>query len=191
MATGDDPSLNEYFRFVRSKIKSPTCLREFRTEMVDDRTSEYGEGEIVYSLSCSCGADKLSLLGHDIENNFGNKTIRVFVSPLHVRCESCNQTRLLFDNDLHGYDAELGHGSTTLRGEGDSTLYRCRTCQSAQFRMILTFYLSSETFDMAFEDELGNSRLNERPQDLFHVISVQGTCCDCGQNETMCGLECS
>ena len=38
----------------------------------------------------------------------------------------------LLDTDKHGYDAELGHGATARRAEGELTLFQCNTCAGNQ-----------------------------------------------------------
>ena len=61
-------------------------------------------------------------------NNPDFDNSRVFLSPLTFECLACGKVTELFDSGIHGYDVELCHGATTMRGEGKLAVYECDEC---------------------------------------------------------------
>jgi hypothetical protein len=49
------------------------------------------------------------------------------VSPFTLECAARRRLTELLDTDVHGYDAEVGHGSATVRAEGERVVFECPT----------------------------------------------------------------
>ena len=84
----------------------------------------------VFALSCKCGGSTRYVHGYRWTNPDFNNAI-VFLSPLVLECSACGKMTDLLDTDVHGYDGELGHGTTTVRGEGERVVFECGNLRAA------------------------------------------------------------
>jgi hypothetical protein len=138
----------------------------------------------VYSLSCTCGG-----INHFIHcfrwRNPDYHDQLVHLSPIDLRCAECDKKSLLFDSDVHGYDAELGHGSATVRGEGDRVVFECPTCGRQPLEALVRFELGGDIFDDSFKQFAG------RQQDLFSWFSLVGKCSSCSRMFEVADFECA
>ncbi len=164
----------------------PRCLDGFQVEqtelenvLFDGHGSELNK---IYKLACACGHDRFRVLGHHLENDRGQP---IFVSPLALECASCGKITELIDTDQHGYDAELGHGSATIRGEGDRLHYACPNCGVRPMTAYARFEHSSE--------ELADSFIESFPEthNYFSWFSLVGTCDGCQSPLNVADFECA
>ena len=136
-----------------------------------------------FSLRCRCGHQKAHILGHYVRPE-GYDPV-VFVGPLALQCESCGATTELIDTDIHGYDAELGHGSCTVRGQGRRVAFACDICGPAPMDVVVRFEYSGDLSRDAF------SVFRGREQDLFSWFTALGRCSGCSHVMTAADFECS
>jgi hypothetical protein len=183
---GDDAALAR-IRAAEERIRStpPRCLEGFALRPSRLKGVVFdGHGEPlnkVYQLACACGHDRFRVLGHHVMN----QRTPVFVSPLALECAACGKLTELIDTDVHGYDAELGHGSATIRGTGPRTPFACDTCGVRPMTAHARFEHSSETL----EDSTGAFSGNE--QNLFTWFSLVGQCDGCGRVLHVADFECA
>ena len=165
----------------------PRCLDNIDAEAVDLSGIVFdGHGEElngIFRVWCGCGELTHYVLGHYWVNP-DYKNLEVFLSPLALRCISCGKINELIDTDIHGYDAELGHGSGTVRGEGERDEYKCKNCGVQPFEIIARFEYSEELFGKDFEDFRG------REQDLFSWFTLLGRCTSCKEVWHIADFEC-
>jgi hypothetical protein len=110
------------------------------------------------------------VLGHHLKNDHGTP---IFVSPLALECAQ------------HGYDAELGHGSATIRGKGKRSAFACDKCGARPVTAHARFEHSGETL----EDSTGAFTGNE--QNLFTWFSLVGKCDGCKRVLHVADFECA
>jgi hypothetical protein len=91
----------------------------------------------------------------------------------------------LIDTDQHGYDAELGHGSATIRGKGPRTVYACDKCGVRPVTAFARFEHSGEELADSFIEEYPNT------QDYFSWFSLVGTCEGCKRMLNVADFECA
>lgn len=136
----------------------------------------------IYKLACPCGHDHFRALGHHLKNDRGDD---VFVSPLALECAACGKVTELIDTDQHGYDAELGHGTATLRGQGPRTPYACDQCGVRPMTAHARFEHSGEELADSFLEDFPNS------QDYFSWFTLIGTCDTCHRTLNVADFECA
>ncbi len=170
----------------RVRITPPRCLCGFQVKpsalsgMVFD-----GHGEplnAVFQLRCACDGEQFLVLGHH-KTNQGHS---IFVSPLALRCSACSKTTELIDTNEHGYDPELGHRATTIRGEGERTPYACPECGVRPMSAHARFEHSGEVLEDSYGDFSGRQH-----QDLFTWFSLVGECSGCKQVLYVADFECA
>jgi len=138
----------------------------------------------MFALSCPCGGEKLFFHGYQWVNpDFGNTT--VFLSPLALECQACGKLADLLDTDLHGYDAELGHGTATVRAAGDRAVFSCPECGRHPLDVFIRFEYLDDLFDGDFAEFAG------REQELFTWVNVAGKCPKCSQVLAVADYECA
>lgn len=184
----DDEAAMARFREAEERLRKtpPRCVAGFKVEPAtlanvafDGHGSDLNK---VYKLSCTCGHGSFRVLGHHLKNNRGDD---IFVSPLGLECAACGKVTELIDTGEHGYDAELGHGSATIRGEGPRTHFACDKCGVRPMTAFVRFEHSGE--------ELADSFLEEFPdsQDYFSWFSLVGTCEGCKRTLNVADFECA
>lgn len=135
-----------------------------------------------FAVACACGSQHHSIKGYSWQNpNFEN--LEVFLSPINLSCVSCAKESVVFDSDLHGYNAELGLGSRSVRAEGALSLFGCSQCDSCSFEVSTCFEFS----DYVFEDE----DFKGREQDFFGWFTLLGKCAACGAEHLVADFECA
>jgi len=138
----------------------------------------------VFALSCYCGVNKHFVHCHRWTNvDFRNQI--VILSPLDLECATCARTTPLLDTDLHGYDAELGHGSASARALGERVVFECPTCGRQPFQAFARFEYPDDLFEDDFPDFAG------RQHDLFTWFSLVGRCLQCSQVLRVADFECA
>lgn len=194
MAADDDMELGdedeEALRLLREaeerlRTTPSRCLEGFRLEPSGlEGMSFDGHGEPinkVYRLRCACGHDHFRVLGHHLKN----EGTPIFVSPLALECAGCGKVTELIDTDEHGYDAELGHGTATIRGTGRRTPFACDKCGVRPMTAHARFEHASDTL----EDSTGEFTGNEH--NLFTWFSLVGECQGCGRVLAVADFECA
>jgi hypothetical protein len=138
----------------------------------------------VFALSCQCGGQRHYVHGYRWSNpDFHNAV--VFLSPLTLECAACGKRTDLLDTDIHGYDAELGHGSATARAEGEPVVFECPSCGRQPLEAFVRFEYPDDLFDGNFPEFAG------REQDLFTWFNLVGKCPQCSQVLPVADFECA
>ena len=143
-----------------------------------------GHGEELnpaFWIKCRCGSELLSIDGFKFNVDDGY----IFLSPLEVECTKCSTRSALLDTDLHGYDAELGHGTSTRRAEGEGNRFRCDTCSSDEFNTFLRFEYPDDLFEGSFDHS------GKAIQDLFTWVTCVGRCNGCQGLWIVADFECA
>jgi len=164
----------------------PRCLTGFQArqpeKLPDVEFDGHGEEwNPVFVLACSCGAKDFRLSGFaTTEEDFS-----LFLSPLEATCTNCNRAIALLDTDVHGYDAELGHGSCTRRAEGTPGHFSCPNCTSHRGSLFMRFEFPRDLFDDDFDD------VQIAKEDLFTWVTCVSQCSGCGQSNVVSDFECA
>jgi len=138
----------------------------------------------IFQISCTCGSDRYYIIGFEWLNPDFNNT-KLLLSPLSLRCVACDKVTDLFDSQIHGYDAELGNGSSTERGKGIKTEYGCPQCD----RQALQIYVRYEHSDELLK--YNDPKSGEQPQNLYSWFSLVGKCNSCSQYYPVTDFECA
>ncbi len=138
----------------------------------------------VFALSCQCGGIRHYVHCHRWVNVEFNNAV-VILSPLGLECAACRKTTELLDTDVHGYDAELGHGSATVRAQGERVVYECPTCGRQPLETFVRFEYPDDLFDGDFPEFAG------REQELFTWFNLVGKCPECSQVLAVADFECA
>ena len=176
--TTDTAAMAKYFLDT-----APRCIRAFEVTKADESKNENITPDALYSsfdLSCPCGNSVMKVLGFNWTNpDSGNS---MFIGPISALCDKCSSTHQIFDIQHHGYDAELGNGCWSARGEGNPDEYQC---SGDDFTVNVFFDFTDDLFDDDFEDARG------RECDLFHWVNIIGTCAKCHSKQIVCDYECA
>ena len=138
----------------------------------------------IFALSCTCGSDQHFIRGYRWQNPDYDDEV-VFLSPLVLECAACGKQTDLIDTDIHGYDAELGYGSTTARGEGEPAVYECPTCGRQPMQVFTRFEYPDDLMDGSIKEFAG------REQNLFTWFSLVVRCSHCAQVLCVADFECA
>ncbi len=164
----------------------PRCIRTLDVTKADENKNENITPDSLFSsfdLSCPCGNAAVKILGFNWMNPDSGES--VFIGPISARCDKCSSTHEIFDIQHHGYDAELGNGCWSARGEGDPDEYLCSECSGDEFAVNVFFDFTDDLFEDDFEEVRG------RECDLFHWVSITGTCAKCDSKQLVCDYECA
>jgi len=192
--------MSELFEFL--KKRPPGCVKAFRATasaptdvMLDGHASSSNNASdtgipiegadhlrVFFSLDCMCGGVCYSVHGFRWQAD-GKYDKPLFLAPLFLECRGCGQTKLVFDSDIHGADAENGV-RTHRRGEGQRGTYKC-SCGFAIFRIQTSFEYGEDLFDQNCLECMG------REQDLFTWFDLVGVCERCRQVCPIASFECS
>lgn len=163
---------------------APRCIQGFEVTKGDESDNENLTPDALYSsfdLFCTCGNSILNVLGFNWTNpDCGDS---VFIGPVSALCDKCSSTHEIFDIKHHGYDAELGNGCWSARGEGDPEKHSCPECSGGDFTVNVFFDFTDDLFDDDFEEARG------RECDLFHWVNIVGTCVKCNESQVICDYE--
>ena len=92
--------------------KKPDCISKFNTSRVDRHLS-YKMAEnfssAIHSINCFCGNANLYLKAaqhKQLKGVCSKSEVIAFKPPVYVNCLDCSQTTLLFDPEIHGWQAE-------------------------------------------------------------------------------------
>ncbi len=166
----------------------PRCISAFTTTPLPSGLPEAvfdGHGEEwnpVFALSCPCGAQEFRVRGYSVDEAGEDP---LFLSPLEANCTGCGQTTPLLDTDVHGYDAELSHGSCTRRAEGAVADYRCPGCSADRGALFMRFEFTQDLFDGSFDN------VQVRKEDLFTWVTCISKCSACYDQNTVADFECA
>jgi hypothetical protein len=167
----------------------PRCIAGFAAEsgdLADWQFDGHGSDHIntVFLLTCSCGSDGHFVFVHPWTNP-DDPSQMVLLSPIALQCAACKKLTELIDTAVHGYDAELGLGSTTMRGEGVREQLECGGCDLKKvFQVFVRFEYPDDLFD-DFKDRQG------RQQDLFTWFSLVAKCVECSAMSPVADFECA
>lgn len=169
----------------------PRLLAPFHLCAVECDTVEE-VSDLSVNIACGkCRSETLEVLAYpltapDSETYSDVRTGETVWRPPHrARCTACGNTVPLFDPRCHGYDGELGHGSTYECG-GELDEERALTSTVSAFRIKLIF-----TYNIALDElkEIGQEE-NRSPSDLFDWFTI-----DCGapnaEDERALDYECA
>lgn len=166
----------------------PRCLAPFAVTPAQLPDTEWdGHGEKlnpVFLANCTCGSSAHRIHGFSWENpDYPGQ--RIFLSPIELTCASCSKRTLLLDTDVHGYDAELGHGTGTARAQGDAGNYRCKSCSGELMEVLVRFEYPEDVFGDDFKD------FRSTRADLFTWVSIVGSCTGCWDLGIVADYECA
>ena len=131
-----------------------------------------------FSVACRCRSTKLRLLGYPHPN-------AGMLCPVDVECADCRRQAPLFDVEVHGYDAELGHGCYSMRAIGQHGAWTCSHCAEQSFELYVGFSYQIDPLEgWSLEDQA-------RIQDLFDGLEVASRCGGCGVLSAPVSYECS
>jgi hypothetical protein len=123
----------------------------------------------VFALFCQCGGARHYVHCYRwINADFNNAVVTL--SPLALQCADCRKTTDLLDTDVHGYDSELGHISSTVRAQGTQVVFECPKCGRQALEAFVRFEYSDDLFDGDFPEFAG------REQELFTWFNLVGRC---------------
>ena len=138
----------------------------------------------VFALFCQCGGVRHYVHCYRwINADFNNAVVTL--SPLALQCADCRKTTDLLDTDVHGYDSELGHISTTVRAQGTQVVFECPTCGKQPLEAFVRFEYSDDLFDRDFPEFAG------REQELFTWFNLVGRCPRCSHLLPVADFECA
>jgi hypothetical protein len=138
----------------------------------------------LFALSCQCGGYRHYVHAYRWVNpDFHNAV--AFLSPLVLECAACRKMTDLLDTDVHGYDAELGHGSATVRAEGEPVVFECPSCGREALEAFVRLEYPDDLFDGDFPEFAG------REQELFTWFNLVGKCPKCSQVLAVADFECA
>ncbi|NVJ49790.1 MAG: hypothetical protein HWE11_05350 [Gammaproteobacteria bacterium] len=167
------------------KNNPPRCLDNFKATSVDAKNIVFdGHGQEVnpfFEIKCKCGSENLSVLGYWWENP--DNKLNFFIGPISLKCVECSEENDLFDIKYHGYDAELGHGYYSARGEGVKKLFECEACNSNNFKLLTRFEYTE------FKDDFPEAKGKEK--ELFTWFSLHGECSSCNSSVQIYEDECA
>ena len=168
-------------------VNPPKCLAGFVVTPAELSGASLGgpSGSLIvaFRVSCTCGSPNHFVNGYHWKNSDYNNA-DVFLSPIILRCASCDRTTLLIDTDIHGHDGEM-RGSCTARGEGTRHDFACTQCGVRPFEIITQFSYPDDLFESEYDDYRG------RESDLFDSFSLDGVCANCRQLRDITGFECA
>jgi hypothetical protein len=169
----------------RLEAATPNCLDAFiatPTDLLNAHPFD-GHGEPlnkILSIACKCGGERFAVIGYHTTNpDFDN--LKIFVSPLSLRCSSCGFQNKLFDSARDGFDAFIG-SPTNIREQGEQGPAAC-ACGGSEFQVYTRFEYSGETL----EDSTGEWTGNEH--NLYSWFSVVGDCARCGKRVDIAEFE--
>ena len=190
----------------------PRCIAGFNATAVELRGAKFDghpprpQLNVIFALACSCGAVRhfvhgfrwansdvdnaagflspLSLLRYFVHGFRRGKAV-VFLSPLSLECVSCGKRTDLLDTDAHGYDAELGHGTATVRRQRDPVVYECPRCGRQPLEVFTRFEYPDHVFNRDFKESGG------REQDLFTWFSLVAKCPRCSGLLAVADFKCA
>ena len=158
----------------------PQCLAEVVVHpLVEPPPGASAFNELGYfQAACPCGSRSLHILGYPHPE-------ATFLCPLSVQCSKCGRVAALFDIEKHGYDAALGNGCYSLRGDGDPQRFPCPQCKGDTFEAYPSFSYQIEPID-DFEPEV-----QAHIQDFFDGFGLDVRCEKCGMLTSPVGYECA
>ena len=163
---------------LESKVELPSGVT---IEAPEELNSEF-------ALSCSCGGNRHYVHGYRWANPDNPEQI-ILLDPLVLECATCGKKTEVFNQDRHGYDAEideLERSSTTLHDDDNvPAIYACPTCGLQPFEIFVRFAYTDDLFNGDFEEFAG------REQDLFDWFSLLGKCPQCSQMLAITDFECA
>jgi hypothetical protein len=138
----------------------------------------------VFALSCQCSGNRFYVHCYRwVNTDFNN--LMVILSLLVLECAACRKMRELLDTDVHGYDAELGHGSATVRAQGDRAVFECPSCGRQPLEAFVRFEYPDDLFDRDYPEFAG------REQELLTWFTLVGKCQQCSQMLAVADFECA
>ena len=109
----------------------PQCLADLPAEPSREPpagATAWHDDLAVFQVACPCGSTAFYILGYPHP-----EMAATFLCPLSVQCAHCSRVALLFDIEKHGYDAALGNGCWSMRGNGDPQRWICAQCPGVTF----------------------------------------------------------
>ncbi len=160
----------------------PRCLEPFTANAIAKPAKwlDPFDDACYFDITCSCGGTQFTVSGHWVwaQEKF-------FTSPHSLECSACCKAALVFDIETHGFDAELGHGSSYLRGTEKSTTFACPQCDGSTFEVVIGINYQIGPMDELTDDE------KKKMQDLFDGFWINVVCTQCEKPSLVTGYECA
>jgi hypothetical protein len=131
-----------------------------------------------FHIACQCGSKSLHILGYA-------DPVATFLCPISVQCATCGRLSILFDIEKHGYDAAVGNGCYSMRGDGDPQRFECPGCKGDRFEVYPNFSYQIEPIE-DLEPEV-----QAHIQDFFDGFGLDVHCVKCGAVTAPVGYECA
>lgn len=143
---------------VNEEKRAPACLNDLLVE-----THQVEKNQTSFGLRCSCGCKYAHVLGH-----YGNSERQdgLFYGPLALKCVECEKVTEIFDESIHGYDAEQGSIRELQRTRDDRVHYR--SSDDLPIEMEATFKYSH---GYVFSEIAG---AQGHPEDYFDWFTLTG-----------------
>jgi hypothetical protein len=164
----------------RAWSTNPRCLSGFKATPLTDPPASLGVFDELgyFAIGCECGGSVFRVLGHVQLEGF-------VACPLSIECTGCGKLAEIFDVKTHGYDAELGNGCYSIRGDGPATAFSCPDCNADSFVVWAGFSYQIEPIeDLPAEAQ-------DRAQDLFDWFYLTATCSQCDARHDISDYECA
>tara|TARA_R110001606_G_scaffold28486_1_gene90058 strand:- start:300 stop:896 length:597 start_codon:yes stop_codon:yes gene_type:complete len=147
-----------------------------------------GHGELInkaYSIKCGCGESRLCLAGEFFE--FEEEEF--ITSPITATCERCGKSSVIFDDRIHGHDAQYDHFGVRKR-EPTGTTRHMRNLTGGEQLVVICHY-PDDLFEFDAEVFIdGGETGGTRPEDQFTWFSI--ACLDSdGKLEVLFDCECA
>lgn len=164
----------------------PRCVSNITYEapyqLAESLTKNYGDYSTAFGVCCSCGNRILGIRLLSLMEN-GKEYL---VPPVYIFCKKCNKETLIFDSEMHGWDAETG--AFPYKYEGTKFDYSCPACKGELFEVAVGFQYSTNEEDL--KRILDDAEYN-RHQDFFEWFATEVRCNTCQNIQQIMDYECA
>lgn len=158
-------------------LSPPIALKHYRTKKLlrDPFLDRCDKSANCFELSCAgCG-------GHVFEIIHKSVWLDEPASPICTRCVRCETQLLLFDSNLHGYNAQYDDGSATQGCENERP-WTCPNCNSAGI-IVACYDYCYPSDDEVFSEQ--------NAEDWFDVFVLFHICLTDQSIHFVTGIECA
>ena len=142
-------------QFEHYQSHPPRCIEPYATQPFGlEPVSFDGHGDdsvnVGFSLACKCGSHHHLLSGLTWRSS--EDADPAIIGPITTECVKCKTGHVLFDTDKHGYDAELGHGSSYASSEGTLGTLECQNHPEREMEILVRFEYPTDLFGEDFAE---------------------------------------
>jgi len=149
---------------------------------IGDSNNEF---QLIGKIVCGCGSEKFTIefVGDDSSYQ-KDDVIKVaeidenYFLIIKMKCNSCNEENLIFDNDYHGWNGFVCEGDSKRLPRPNTKDWFCNKCQNTNHSMIVKIESHGpDDFIEETEGELGREDWVE----AFSWITIKVICNSCGE----------